>query len=53
MLVPEADTPDWRVGVEAPETTIVEPPDEGVLNANTSLPTVREYQVLRLQEDAL
>lgn len=48
--VPEAVTPDLRVGVEAPETTIVVPPLLGVLNAKTLLPTVRAYHVFLFHE---
>ena len=48
--VPEGVTPDLRVGVEAPETTIVVPPLLGVLNAKTLLPTVRAYHVFLFHE---
>ena len=52
MAVPEAVTPEASVGVEAPDTTRVEPPLLGVRKANTSLPTVSAYQVLLLQDEA-
>ena len=53
MLVPPLTvTPDFRVGCEAPLTTIPEPPLAGVLKANTVEPTVIVYQVLRLHDEA-
>lgn len=46
MEVPEAVTPDFSVGVDAPETTILDPPEAGVLKANVVSPTVSAYHVL-------
>ena len=52
MLVPPLTvTPDFSVGMEAPLTTRPLPALEGVLKANTSLPTVNAYQVLLFHED--
>ena len=49
MLVPLLTvTLLFNEGFEAPETTSVEPPLEGVLKAKVSLPMVMAYQVFLL-----
>jgi hypothetical protein len=45
-------TPLFIVGCEAPLTTIVLPPLDGVLKAKVSLPTVIAYQVFLLHDEA-
>ena len=47
----ETATPDVRVGVEAAETTNELPPEDGVLNAMTSLPTAKAYHVFLLHDE--
>lgn len=46
-------TPLFNVGVDDPDTTIPEPPLEGVLKAAVAEPTVMEYQVFLFQDEAL
>ena len=50
MAVPLPVTLFFSVGVLGPLTIIPLPPLVGVLNANTSLPTVSAYHVLALHE---
>ena len=53
MLVPlETVTPLFILGCEAPLTTIVLPPLDGVLKANISLPMVMAYHVFLLHDEA-
>jgi hypothetical protein len=53
MLVPPLTvTPLFNVGCEAPLTTIVLPPLDGVLKTNVSLPTVIAYQVFLFHDEA-
>ena len=53
MLVPLLTvTPLWSVGSEAPLTTSVLPPLDGVWKAKVSLPTVIAYHVLLLHDKA-
>lgn len=47
-----AFTPVIRTGVDEPDTTRGEPPLDGVLNAITSFPTLSDYNVFPVQEDA-
>ncbi len=53
MLVPPLTvTPDFSEGCDVPLTTIPLPPLEGVLKAKTFEPTVMEYQVFLLHDEA-
>ena len=53
MLVPLLTvTPLMSVGCEAPLTTSVVPPLDGVLKTNVSLPTVMAYHVFLLHDEA-
>ncbi len=53
MLVPLLTVTLLRsVGSEAPLTTIVLPPLDGVWKTNVSLPTVIAYQVFLLHDEA-